>query len=909
VAVVRLVPSRPASRPPSGALGATERAPPRHWAQRGALARRVGRPGAGRDALSTPLALPAAGRQRRPRHHGVVTESPLSGIVDRRGPPEETLAAFASWAEAAGLRLYPAQEEALLELASGAHVILSTPTGSGKSLVALGGHVQTMAAGGRAVYTAPIKALVSEKFFDLCRLLGPDRVGMLTGDASVNPGAPVVCATAEVLANMVLRRGADTPFDQVVMDEFHFYADPDRGWAWQVPLLELTRAQFLLMSATLGDVRHLAADLTRRTGRRSATVTSSTRPIPLDFAWRATPLHETIEELVASGKAPIYVVHFTQAGALGQAQALTSMSLATRAEREAIGQAIATVRFAPGFGRVLPRFLRHGIGVHHAGMLPKYRRLVERLAQDGLLKVVCGTDTLGVGINVPIRTVVFTQLSKYDGSGARLLTAREFHQIAGRAGRAGYDDAGSVVVQAPEHVIERERAKAKAGGDPRKLRHLPRATPPPGLVPWTEATFTRLVGAPPENLRSSFSVSPSMVLSVLDRPGDGARALAKLLTDNHEDRPTQRRHIRQAIAIFRSLEAAGAVERLSAPDADGRRVRVTVELQEDFALHQPLSPFVLEVLPVLDRTAESYALDVVSVVESTLENPEPILAAQLARLRAETVARLKAEGVDYEGRMEALEKLERPKPLGELLYDLYDAYRARHPWVAAHNVQPKSVARDLAERAMDFGDYVAHYGIVRSEGLLLRYLGDVYKALLRTVPDDAKTENLWELIDWLGELVRQVDSSLLDEWEQLGRPAPAGDLTAAPIEERPRPLSATPRAMRVMVRNALFRRVEMLARRAYAELGELDGERGFDATAWEKAADRYYAAHSAVEVHAAARAASLVTVVEDGREWHVRQQLVDPDGDLDWAIVARVDLDETDATGAPALSILGLEEG
>ena len=281
---------------------------------------------------------------------------------------------------------------------------------------------------------------------------------MLTGDAAVNAKAPIVCCTAEVLANIALREGAEADIGQVVMDEFHFYAEPDRGWAWQVPLLELPQAQFLLMSATLGDVTRFVDDLSRRTRRETAVVTSVTRPVPLTYEWAVTPMHETLEELLTTHQAPVYVVHFTQAAALERAQALTSINVCTREEKDRIAELIGGFRFSPGFGKTLSRLVKHGVGVHHAGMLPKYRRLVEQLAQAGLLKVICGTDTLGVGINVPIRTVVFTGLSKYDGRRQRMLKAREFHQIAGRAGRAGFDTAGTVVVQAPEHVVENHRA-------------------------------------------------------------------------------------------------------------------------------------------------------------------------------------------------------------------------------------------------------------------------------------------------------------------------------------------------------------------------------------------------------------------------------------------------------------------
>ncbi len=819
--------------------------------------------------------------------------------------PDAILDAFMAWAASEGLTLYPAQEDALLEVMSGANVIVSTPTGSGKSLVALGAHFGVLARGGRSWYTAPIKALVSEKFFALCRQLGSDQVGMMTGDAAVNAGAPVIACTAEVLANMALREGRTAPVDQVVMDEFHFYADPDRGWAWQVPLLELTGAQFVLMSATLGDVRRFQADLVRRTGRPGAVVSSTDRPVPLDFSYRRTPLHRTIDDLLAGGQAPIYIVHFTQASAVERAQALMSTNVCTREEKAALAEAIGGFRFAPGFGRTLSRLVRHGIGVHHAGMLPKYRLLVERLAQDGHLKVICGTDTLGVGINVPIRTVLFTQLAKYDGSVSRLLSAREFHQIAGRAGRAGFDRAGSVVVQAPEHVIDNEQALVKAGDDPRKRRKLVKAKPPKHFVAWSEDTFGRLVSSPPETLVSSFAVSHSMLLNVLDRPGDGCGALKRLLTANDETRPQQRRHIRTAIAIYRSLSAAGVVERLSEPDADGRTVRVTVDLQADFALNQPLSPFVLEALPRLDSASPTHALDVLSMVESTLDSPGPVLAAQLNRLRTETLAQLKAEGVEYEARLEVLDKLEHPKPLREFTYQLFDVYRLVHPWVGDYNIAPKSVARDLFERAMGFGDYVAHYGLERSEGLLLRYLTDAYKGLVQSVPEDAKTDDLVDVTEWLGELVRQVDSSLLDEWERLRHPDELVAAVATPVDAGPPPVTANVRAFRVMVRNECFRRAELAAHRQWPALAELGGD--WSAERWEAAMAPYFEEHDSAGTGADARNSALFQVSQGAVRWRVRQVLDDPEGNHDWAIVVEVDLAASDAAGAAVVVPLGVE--
>ena len=831
-------------------------------------------------------------------------------MTDDRSP-DNVLDIFTTWAQRGDVRLYPAQEEALLEVATGANVIVNTPTGSGKSMVALGAHLLAIAQGQRSFYTAPIKALVSEKFFALCRQLGSDNVGMVTGDASVNPQAPVICCTAEILANMALRDGVDAPVDQVVMDEFHYYGDPERGWAWQVPLLELTRAQFILMSATLGDVRRLEADLTRRTGRPTAVVRSATRPVPLDYTYAHTPVHATIEGLLGDGKGPIYIVHPTQAGALERAQAMMSLNVCTRAEKDAIATEIGHFRFTSVFGKTLSRFVRHGVGVHHAGMLPKYRLLVERLAQDGLLAVICGTDTLGVGINVPIRTVLFTQLSKYDGTTTRLLSAREFHQIAGRAGRAGFDAEGSVVVQAPAHVIDNDQAVAKAGDDPKKRRKIVRAKPPRGFVPWTEETFDRLVAAPPEPLTPHFAVSHAMLLNVLDRSGDGCAALRHLLVENDEPRPAQRRLIRRAISMYRSLAAAGALERLTEPDERGRLVRVTIDLQADFALNQPLSPFVLEAIPRLDPDELTHPLDVLSLIEATLDDPGTILNAQLHHLKGERVAELKAQGMEYDERMAELDKLEYPKPLRDFTYDLFDAYRLHHPWVADHNIRPKSVARDLYERAMGFNDYIAYYGIARSEGLLLRYLSDAYKGLMQSVPEDDKRDDLLDLTEWLGELVRQVDSSLLDEWERLQSPDAVAALTPIParqvLDDRTPPITANRRAFRVMVRNACFRRVELAAVHNWTTLGELDAEAGWDYLTWRDAMEPYFTEHGRVGTDASARAEALFQVEEQSDRWRVRQVLDDPEQFHEWAILLEVDLAASDEQGTAVVTPLRVD--
>ena len=833
--------------------------------------------------------------------------------IPAEASPDAVYDAFVDWSAGRGLTLYPAQDEAIIELVSGNHVILATPTGTGKSLVAVAAHASCLASGGRSYYTAPIKALVSEKFFALVEIFGAENVGMVTGDSAVNPDAPIICCTAEILANLALRLGPGAPVAQVVMDEFHYYGDPDRGWAWQVPLLTLPRAQFVLMSATLGDVTAIATDLERRTGREVALVTGVERPVPLTFTYERRPVHDVLESLLdptvgGGSEAPVYIVHFSQAAALERAQALTSGKVASREQRDAIAEAIGAFRFTTGFGKTLSRLVRAGIGVHHAGMLPRYRRLVETLAQKGLLRVICGTDTLGVGINVPIRTVLLTGLTKFDGTRTRQLKAREFHQIAGRAGRAGYDTMGTVVVQAPEHEIENVRALAKAGDDPKKRRKVQRKKAPEGFVSWGEGTFDKLIAASPEPLQSRFSVSNSMLLNVIARPGNCFDAMRHLLEDNHEPRPAQRKHILKAISLYRGLLQAGVVQQLDEPDEFGRRARLTVDLQRDFALNQPLSPFALAAIELLDVDSPTYALDVVSVIESTLDDPRQVLMAQQHAARGEAVAQMKADGIEYDERMELLEEITWPKPLVELLEPAFETYRGGHPWVSEFPLSPKSVVRDMIERSMTFSEMVSHYGLARSEGLVLRYLADAYRALRQTVPDAARTEELEDIIEWLGELIRQVDSSLLDEWESLTHPGvESDDQQIAFGVDSPRPLSANVRAFKVMVRNAMFKRVELASRRRWDELAALGD--GLDAEDWEDLLELYFDEYDEIGTGPDARGPLLFTVEMGPELWRVRQTLHDPQGDHGWALIGEVNLRESDAAGEVVFDEFEIVEG
>ncbi len=815
-------------------------------------------------------------------------EEPIDG--------EEALERFMGWVEGRGLELWDHQEEALLSLAMGNHVILGTPTGSGKSLVALGMCFMALCADYTSYYTAPIKALVSEKFFDLVEVFGRDNVGMITGDVAINADAPIICCTAEILANQALREGEDSSVAWAAMDEFHYDGDPDRGWAWQVPLLALPHTRFLLMSATLGDVTQIADSLSERTRTDVDLVLDAPRPVPLSFEFVETPLEATVELALRAGDAPLYVVHFAQDAALKSAQALASFGVSTREQRDAIKEACKGTRFSTAFGKTLQRLLSTGVGVHHAGMLPRYRLLVERLAQQGLLPVICGTDTLGVGINVPIHTVLLTALAKYDGRRQRRLNAREFHQIAGRAGRAGFDTEGVVLAQATEYDVEKARALAKAGGDPKKARKIRVSKPPEGFVGWNRQTFDRLVEAQPEALRPRLKITHSMVLAEVSQGGDAHARVHELIDASAQtDEQKAALHTR-ADEIFATLMDAGVVVREEQGDG-AVDYFTTVDVPTDFALDQPLSPFLLAAVELLDPESDSYTLDVISLVEATLEDPYQILRAQERMARNEALARMKADGVEYEERMERLQEVTYPKPLEELIGAAFARYCDQVPWANDYEPHPKSVLRDMLETASDFKGYIQRCQIARAEGILLRYLSEAYRALDRTLPLDKRDERLEEIISWLGLVVRSVDSSLVDEWARTG----SLDEEVAP------PVSADEvvhdrRAVTLLVRNALFARVRLAAHDDARALGELDAEWGWRMPRWKAALDAFFEQHEDVLLDGDARSAAYFEVDERDEAslhvWHVRQTFHDTEGDHDFGIAADVDLDATQEMGS-----------
>lgn len=864
---------------------------------------------------------------------------------DERLSNDLLLGRFLEYADGRRLRLYPAQESAILELFEEKNVILNTPTGSGKSLVAAALHFKAIAQGRRSIYTCPIKALVNEKWLALCREFGPDNVGLSTGDASVNRDAPILCCTAEILANLALREGCSADVQEVIMDEFHYYADRERGVAWQVPLLTLPQARFLLMSATLGDTTFFEAELTRLTARPTVTIASSDRPVPLEHLYSELPLARTLETLVADGKAPVYVVHFTQLEAAQSAQDFTSLNVCTREQKNALAHELTGFKFTSPYGPEIRKWLKHGIGLHHAGLLPKYRVLVEQLAQKGLLKIICGTDTLGVGINVPIRTVLFTRLCKFDGQKTGILSARDFHQIGGRAGRKGFDDKGWVIAQAPEHVIENLKLAEKSARDGKKT--VKRQPPDRNFVNWDKNTFLRLIAAPPERLTSRFQVTHGMLLNVLSREGDGCTAMQQLIRDCHESPRQKKEHTKRAWQLFRSLverkiiEIIPPVDRLNhekanrfSPSTPSGKLRVNVELQDDFSMDQALSLYLLETISLLDPQAPDYALVLLTLVESILEDPDIILRKQLDKLKSRKLAEMKMAGIEYDERMEELEKLEYPKPNREFVYSTFNAFADQHPWVGEENIRPKSIAREMFESFRSFSDYIRDYELQRAEGVLLRYLNSVFKVLTQTVPDTAKNDAVRDMELYLGTMLRQVDSSLLDEWEKMRDPgfqrAETQEIRPPGAEAAAQDITRAAKAFTAAIRNRIFTFLRGLVigdfETALASLATSENKPGAETAAdatvplltdcegvpWtgtrlQEVLDAYHEAgheHLCLDPNARNLRHTYVIPSEDKRTWRVQQMLVDPDEHNDWVAEFDVDLARSRDANEPVLRLL-----
>jgi superfamily II RNA helicase len=645
--------------------------------------------------------------------------------------------------------------------------------------------------------------------------------------------------------------------------------------------------------------------------------------VPLEFVYRETPIHETIEHLLETGAAPIYLVNFTQRACAEQAQSLTSINVCTKQEKRLIAKELEGVELDTPYGKKFRRFVSHGIGIHHGGLLPKYRRVVERLSQTGLIKVISGTDTLGVGVNIPIRTVLFSQLYKYDGEKTAILPARDFHQVAGRAGRKGFDDEGLVVAQAPEWTIENRRNQAKIQKKPHLKKKLRRKGPPRGAVHWNEGHFRKLVESPPEPLDSQLEIDHGMLVNVLQSAPEsragGYRRLMDIISRAHISSSEKSSQRRRAASLFRSLRQAGVVEVVRKDPQKPPRPRVQENLQENFSLYQALSLYLIETIDHLDPDNESFALDLLTLVESILEDPRVVLYRQVDKIKDELIARLKAEGVDYEDRIAELEKVEHPKPNADLIYMTFNEFADSHPWVGHENIRPKSVAREMFERCATFNDYVRDYGLGRSEGVLLRYLTQVYKTAVQNVPEPAWTEDFQDVLAYLHGLVRRTDDSLIREWRLLASNpevslTPASPPAAAETEaraEKKTPSAADlledPRAFRARVRNELHVLLKALADSQFEEACETihhSEQHTWDPDALQEATAPCLEEYGELDVTPRARQSRNTIFIQEGdRTFTVQQKLIGPGDEDDWMLDCRVDLTDDRDPAKPLIEL------
>jgi len=800
--------------------------------------------------------------------------------------PDDVLTQFLTETESKGISLYPAQEEAVMELLDGKNVILATPTGSGKSLVASFLHRLMLSKNLRSVYTCPIKALVNEKWIALCKEFGAQNVGLSTGDATVNHNAPILCCTAEILEQIALRDGENSDIGAVAMDEFHYYSDKERGVAWQIPLLTMKRAQFLLISATLGETAFFEQEMTKLNGLQSVCIRNAERPVPLEFAYSESPLPNEVQRLLNEGKGPVYVVHFTQSEAAENAQAFTSLDIAGLLKKDKIAETIADFRFSSPFGADIKRWLRQGIGLHHAGLLPKYRILTEKMAQQGLLPVICGTDTLGVGVNVPIRTVLFTKLCKFNGEKTTILPVRDFHQISGRAGRKGFDTVGYVVAQAPEHVIENKLREAKASKTGRKFQH---ASPPEkGFVNWDKTTFEKLINGQPEKLVSRFAVDANIILQTASH---GCRALHNLIMNSHDTKEQKNIHIRRAIQIYRSLLLQGII-------ANGRPA---VDLSDRFAMHQPLSLWLLE---SIEKIIDLNALTLLTLIEAILEEAEMVRRKQLAKLKNEAIGEMKSQGIEFEERQARLEEMRPPEPENaEWIEASFGEFSKRHPWVGGERVHPQTVVLEMFAECFSFSGYIKQYGLERIEGLLLRHINSVYKVLAHTVPERFKNEEILEMQDYLREMLQRVDSSLLDEWQRMQNPE-----FILP-EEREEPLPPFAVSER-MVKALVLQFLVAWGKGDFAAAADcLEPSEEFSEKKLAALHKQYIDTHKELRMDAEGRSNKHTSIEKKGDTWLVQRMLQDYDEQNDWQAEFAVDLVESKMEERLVMRLAGLEEG
>lgn len=446
---------------------------------------------------------------------------------------------------ARGLEPYPVQEQAFDHIFAGRSVLVTVPTGTGKTVIGKAAIHKALALGQKAIYTSPLRALTEEKYRELCEDFGADRVGFATGDYKVNPEAPVQVVVAEILWNRIFGERAGRLADVVVMDEAHYFNDPERGYVWEQSIIGMDpRTQLVLLSATVGDPQQFCAWVYSVRRVEMELVQSHERRVPLYHEYREAYLIEVVRELYDKGDWPAIIFSFSRDQCFEWARLLRSCPrFTTDEERARIEAACDEELLQGGLAKELRALLVHGIGVHHAGILPRYKQLVERLTLERLCKFVVSTETISAGINLPAKRVVFPALRKFIKGKPRLVTSAEYHQMAGRAGRPQFDKEGIAIALAPEGVVQelrkelkelQKRGRAPSEIETERLRKACYArarsqAQAAGDVTWDRETHRKLVEGKPAALASKTKVTPEQILAIglpdlqAPPPPDGTR--------------------------------------------------------------------------------------------------------------------------------------------------------------------------------------------------------------------------------------------------------------------------------------------------------------------------------------------------------------------------------------------------
>ncbi len=691
-----------------------------------------------------------------------------------------------------GIEPYPVQEQAIRHIVAGTSVLVTVPTGTGKTLMAKAALQAAVMRGERAIYTTPLRALTEEKYRELCADFGDENVGFATGDYKVNREAPIQVEVAEILWNRVVGDKSVCPAEVVVMDEGHYFNDPERGYVWEQSIIGLDpRSQLVILSATVGRPDRFCqwASLTRRVPMEL--VESRERKVPLVHDFREEPLIDTVRELAHKGDVPAIVFVFGREQCFEVARLLKSCRRFTTDEEKAKVEALCDEALLPGgVANELRPLFSHGIGIHHAGILPRYKQLVEQLALERLIKFVVSTETIAAGINLPARTVVFPSLRKFIKNEPRMVTAAEYHQMAGRAGRPQFDDRGLAITLAPEEIVSelkkelRDAAKRPAydEGKVRKSVYNKARSEAQrkGDIIWTPESHAELVRGEPAELRSKTKITTEQVLAIglpdlatTALPGAGFVApkkteLAERMAEAEASLPPSMR-----------LDIVTMIDNLLLEDRERRGLHKTLaQLVDNLRAIEVIDQHGTQVAGMMIRQLQgmdglfiwyalyNHDLDYVElrqlveflvdhdIIQRQLDRKEEDKKREWVKARLREL-RLENPQLTWDDVVAEWER-EHPRPLTKV-EEVFQAFSAAVPHPELHGgKKPKNVWATMEDSGMSFLEFVAAEGLQHEEGNLFSYLVRVMN-FANKLGEASHLDQLCDLSDRVRALLARID--------------------------------------------------------------------------------------------------------------------------------------------------------